>query len=201
MRVGLVVRSIISLLPACPVAAQTTSMSVDVERSAIVVHVFKTGLFSFAGDNHEVRAPISAGSVDMTARTIELKVEAAKLVVLDPNLSVEKRAQVQEKMQSDVLESAGFPLVWFRSSHVDEQKADEWLVRGELTLHGQTRPITIRVTRDSSESIAAHYRGTVALKQTDYGMKPVTVAGGTVRVKDEVRLDFDIVLAAPDTSK
>jgi len=37
------------------------------------------------------------------------------------------------------------------------------------------------------------YRGTAALKQRDFGIDPITIAGGTVKVKDEVKVEFDIV--------
>lgn len=30
------------------------------------------------------------------------------------------------------------------------------------------------------------------LKQRDFGITPVTVAGGTVKVKDELKIDLDI---------
>jgi hypothetical protein len=35
----------------------------------------------------------------------------------------------------------------------------------------------------------------VHLKQTEFGIKPVKVAGGAVRVKDEIQIDLDIQLA------
>lgn len=50
------------------------------------------------------------------------------------------------------------------------------------------------VTVDVSEK-DGHYVGSAVLKQADFGMKPVRVAGGTVRVKDEARIGFDIRLA------
>ena len=68
--------------------------------------------------------------------------------------------------------------------------AGSWSVHGELTLHGQTRPVAVEVREKSG-----HYVGTARLKQTDFGIKPIKIAGGTVRVKDEVRIDFDIQLA------
>jgi hypothetical protein len=40
----------------------------------------------------------------------------------------------------------------------------------------------------------ACYRGSATLKQTDFGITPVTVAGGTVKVKDEVKIEFEIAL-------
>lgn len=38
------------------------------------------------------------------------------------------------------------------------------------------------------------YRGSATLEQTDFGITPVTVAGGTVKVKNEVRVESDIAL-------
>jgi len=63
-------------------------------------------------------------------------------------------------------------------------------MRGELTLHGQTRPVAVDVS-----SRAGHYTGQATLKQTEFGMKPVSLLGGTVKVKDAVRIEFDIQVA------
>jgi hypothetical protein len=38
------------------------------------------------------------------------------------------------------------------------------------------------------------YRGTATLKQTQFGITPVRLAGGTVKVKDEIKVDFSIAL-------
>jgi hypothetical protein len=36
-------------------------------------------------------------------------------------------------------------------------------------------------------------RGEFSLRQTSYGIKPVSIAAGTIKVKDEVKFSFDIV--------
>jgi hypothetical protein len=36
------------------------------------------------------------------------------------------------------------------------------------------------------------YVGETKLKQTEFGITPVTVAGGTIKVKDEVKVEFSI---------
>jgi polyisoprenoid-binding protein YceI len=170
--------------------AQSKSKDIDVEHSSMTIHVAKSGLLSFAGDNHEIQAPISSGAVNEAAKMVELKVEAAKLTVLDPKLSEGKRAQVrQEMIGPHVLDATRFSEIIFRSTQVSEEKPSTWRVTGDLTLHGQTRSITIPVNSSS----AGHYRGTVTLKQTDYGITPISVAGGAVKVKDELVIDFDIV--------
>jgi hypothetical protein len=36
------------------------------------------------------------------------------------------------------------------------------------------------------------YKGNAKLKQTDFGIEPVSAGGGTVKVKDEIELEMDI---------
>jgi hypothetical protein len=45
---------------------------IDAEHSVITVRVFKSGLLSAFADNHEIRAPISSGSLDETGQRVEL---------------------------------------------------------------------------------------------------------------------------------
>ena len=58
---------------------------------------------------------------------------------------------------------------------------------GALSLHGVSKPVSVAV----AESGGA-YTGHVVLKQTTFGIKPISVAGGTIRVKDEIEIDFRI---------
>ncbi len=31
------------------------------------------------------------------------------------------------------------------------------------------------------------------MKQRDFGIMPISIAGGTVKVKDEIKIEFDVV--------
>jgi polyisoprenoid-binding protein YceI len=64
-------------------------------------------------------------------------------------------------------------------------------VRGELEMHGQTQPVSLTVVREQGR-----YKGSTSLKQSDFGITPISIAGGTVKVKDEIKIDFDIATAA-----
>ena len=171
-------------------AASAQQHAIDVKKSVMTVHVFKSGVFSALGHNHEIAAPIAGGTVDLTARQVELHTSARTLQVRDAEVSDKDRAEIQSTMLGpDVLNAEQHPEIVFRSSGVEPMGAGSWMVRGNLTLHGETRPVTVEVRERD-----AHYVGTSRFKQTDFGMKPVKVAGGTVRVKDEVRIEFDIQL-------
>jgi polyisoprenoid-binding protein YceI len=170
--------------------AQTAKSAspIDTQRSTLTIKVFKSGVFSFAGDDHEIRAPISSGSVNEQEKTVELTVDARKLQVLDPKLSADKRAEVQKKMLSgDVLDPEHFPQIEFLSTKVEQKGDDELVVHGNLTLHGTKRPVIVKV-----KGKRPNYKGSAMFKQTEFGMKPVSVGGGTVKVKDEVTIEFDI---------
>jgi hypothetical protein len=39
-----------------------------------------------------------------------------------------------------------------------------------------------------------HFTGSATIRQTAFGITPIRVAGGTISVKDEVKVDFEIVL-------
>jgi len=163
---------------------------IDSQRSFITVRVFKSGLFSAFADNHEIRAPIASGSIDEAGQRVEVMVDSRKLVVLDPNLPANKKQQVRDRMLGpEVLDSSQFKEIRFAADNIKQAAHDLFLVSGTLSLHGKTRPISVRVTRSSDR-----YRGETSLRQSEFGITPVSIAGGTVKVKDEVRIEFDIVV-------
>jgi polyisoprenoid-binding protein YceI len=164
--------------------------NIDTGRSKVLVHVSKAGLFSAFGDNHEIEAPISAGVVDAQASIVRLVIDSAAMKVLDPQLSPDKRQEVQERMLGpEVLDVQQFAQITFESTAVDRHGDKGMVVRGNLSLHGQKHPVVVTVL-----PVEGGYRGNATLKQHDYGINPVSVAGGTVKVKDELKLEFEVVM-------
>lgn len=171
--------------------ATKTARAIDTEHSTLTVHVYRTGLFGKFGHDHEIQAPIAEGSMeDGEKPSVALRVRTSEMKVLDPDLEPKKRDDVQETMLSDkVLDSVNNPEIRFASTRVTVVGPDKWLVTGTLTLHGETHAVTARVHRENGR-----YQGETTIRQTDYGMTPVSVAGGTVSVKNEVKIQFDIAV-------
>ncbi len=177
------------------------SLIIDAASSRVTIDVGKSGAFSFAGHSHEVLAPAVTGRVtfnptDWAHSAVVLQFDASALKVTgkgDPPADVPK---VQAVMLSDeVLDVRRYPTVAFRSRRVSATPRTpttvDLSIDGDLTLHGATRPLTVRAT-STLESDGMTVRGAFPIKQTDFGMTPVTAAGGTVRVKDEVQVQFVI---------
>lgn len=174
-----------------PVQANGAQLQIDPQHSSLTVYVSKQGIFAFAADNHVVNAPLTSGAFDPAAKSIELKIDAAQMRVLDPSMSPGRRAQVQANMvSSQVLDVQKYPEVTFHSTKTEATSPGKLKVTGDLTLHGQTRSVTV----DVDELDAKHYKGTATIRQTDFGITPIRIAGGTVKVKDELRVEFDIEL-------
>jgi polyisoprenoid-binding protein YceI len=178
---------------ACCLAAfaRAQPRTIDTAKSVMTVHVYKSGVFSAFGHDHEIAAPISGGTADPAGRRVELHARATALRVSDAKVSDKDREEIQKTMLgAEVLDAERYPEITFRSTSVDAAGARSWKVTGDLTLHGQTHPVTVEVREADG-----HYVGTARFKQTEFGIKPVKIAGGAVRVKDELQLDFNIQLA------
>lgn len=165
--------------------------NIDTQNSTITLHVGKTGILSGLGHEHEVRARIHSGTADVGSHpSVEVHVDARELRVTGKDEPEKDRAEVQATMQGpEVLDSEHHPEIVFKSTGAESSGPGRWTLRGNLTLHGQTRPVTVEVTLKEG-----HYVGSAEVKQTDFGIKPPGKPG--VRAKDEVRVEFDVRLAS-----
>jgi polyisoprenoid-binding protein YceI len=138
-----------------------------------------------------VGASIQSGTADTGAHpSVEVHVDARELRVIGKDEPEKDRAEVQKTMLGpEVLDTEHHQEIIFKSTSADSTGQGQWTLHGNLTLHGQTRPVTMQVTLKDGR-----YTGSATVKQTDFGIKPPGKAG--VRAKDEVRIEFDVRLAS-----
>lgn len=67
-------------------------------------------------------------------------------------------------------------------------------VEGRLTIAGTTRSLPMQVTVSKDEDGGLRVAGGQAIRMTDFGIDPPSPMLGLVKVKDEVRVKFDVVL-------
>jgi polyisoprenoid-binding protein YceI len=178
----------VSLLFAADLSAQ--EHAIDTKQSTLTIHVGKAGMFSALGHEHEIRGTISGGSAETGAHpSVEVHVNARELTVIDRDESEKARTEVQSTMLGpEVLDSGRFNDIVFKSTSAESTGDRQWTLHGDLSLRGQTRPVTVRVTLKDGR-----YAGEAIVKQTDFGIKPPGMAG--VRATDEVRIEFEVQLA------
>ena len=82
-------------------AAPSDAREIDGLHSTMTVHVYKSGFLSAFGHHHEIPAPIQSSQVEeFGSLSVELRIEARKLRVLDPDASDSTRVQIQRTMDA-----------------------------------------------------------------------------------------------------
>ena len=105
----------------------------------------------------------------------------------DPKVDARTQATIQTDMEEMTLETKRFPQIAFRSSHIEKIADGQWKVDGDLSLHGVTKSVSLAV-KQTGDSWTTH----TVLRQTDFGIKPISIGGGMIKVKNEVEIDFQI---------
>jgi polyisoprenoid-binding protein YceI len=192
--------------PANPATAASTrsvataSYKIDASQSRFMVRAFAGGFLSAFAHDHNIAIRDFSGEAQFAYGTVEpaslqLKIKSASLAVTD-KVSATDREKIEGTMRDEVLEVGKYPEIVFRSTSVSATKTGDGQyqakIAGDLTLHGVTRPLTITAQLEFGDAVL-RARGGFSLKQSSYEIKPVSVAGGTVKVKDELRFSFEIV--------
>ncbi len=174
----------------------------------IVVNVFKAGLFSvFAHDHHFAVTDWNASAVvpggDPAAASVEVVLSSGSLHDSLSRLSERDRRKVDARAAGpEGLDAAHHPRIEFRSERVElsaPARADapvHGTVHGMLSVRDRTVPVDVPF---EAEHGAGGWRvhGTAKLRQSALGIRPFSGFGGTIKVKDEVTVEFSFTLRRP----
>ena len=163
------------------------------------VHTGSGGLFGAFAHDHLIEAGKIEGcaAVDLqnlAQSSVKLSFSAAELRVVDPKESAEDRAKVQKTMETEVLRVPEYPKITFESTGVTTDSGSRYRVSGNLTIRGKASPVTVPVTVARLEDGTYKVTGTFKFKQTTFGIQPVSLMGGTIRVKDELETEWELFL-------
>jgi len=181
-----------------PVRIEASRLCVDAARSRFAIHVGSAGLFGAFGHDHliEARGIQGCGEIDAAKAeqsSVDLTFTTRDILVIDPE-HPKDRPKVQQTMETEVLKIAEFPEIRFKSSRVTK-KPGGFVVDGTLTIRGRAQNVSIPLSlteERSSGGFKAH--GQYAFKQSLFGIQPISLMGGAVRVKDELKIEFDLTL-------
>jgi polyisoprenoid-binding protein YceI len=173
---------------------------IDARASRFTVQAFATGILSAMGHNPKIGIRTFAGEVDFNAEAsqangFKLSMKSNSLGVLD-DISDKDRREIEKMMNEQVLESSKYPDIAYEATTITVARLDGALysatLNGTLSFHGVIRNqmVSARIAV-FDEMIRAS--GEFSLNQSDYGIKPVSVAGGSLKVKDELKFSFEMV--------
>lgn len=178
----------------------TVQYVIDASKSRFTVRAYATGLLSGFGHNPVLAIQGFSGTIQFAPEaladaSLSFQVQAGSLA-LTSDATEKDRREIERLMNEQVLETGRYPQIVFESKQVSGRAMGPTMfllqVDGELTLHGVARRQLIAAQMVPLEGTLRAY-GEVAIRQTDFGIKLMSVAGGALRIKDEVKLQFDIV--------
>jgi hypothetical protein len=133
-----------------------------------------------------------------TDTSVELDVDATSLRVLEGTggmqaLGDDEKANIEKTIDDEVLKRKA---ITFRSSEVQPAAGGSGLsVRGDLMLLGTSHPLAFDVAVAEGGALSA----VAVVKQTDWGMKPYSALFGALKVVDEVEVEIEVHLPAPQS--
>jgi polyisoprenoid-binding protein YceI len=184
---------------------QPVNFLIDKAVSRFSVQAFATGLFASFGHDPKIEIRDYVGEIQCIPGTFEkaflrVTVQAGGMEVLD-EMKQDDRIKLEKEMYKNVLKIAEYPTAVYESKNVTVQRAASELmlvqVSGDLSFRGavQQLPLEASVTIQGTN---LRINGSFSLHQSDYGIKPVSFAGGGLRLKDELKFTFDLVARRQD---
>jgi polyisoprenoid-binding protein YceI len=189
--------------------ATSATYEVDSEGSRIYM---KVGTATRLGHEHGVEGNLKSGKLtlgsggelvfDMASFTADTAEARKRVGLARKKISKNEAKKVTATMRGgDVLNVTKYPIATFRISSItplDKQAAGEpgaYQVEGRFTLHSTEQRLLFKASVEAPDKQGRiRISGTFTIRQTDYGIKPYSGAGGLAKVADELEISGDLVL-------
>ncbi len=143
------------------------------------------------GDNPDPRV----GTFGEFKGTVRFNTESKQLEQISMEIAPDSLSTFSDKLTAhlntpDFLDTREYPTITFESTSVEAESEDQYLVTGNLTLHGVTKEITIPVTA-TVVGPAMTLKSEFSIDRTEFGMD---------KLLDRVEKQVDIKVIAGQTS-
>jgi polyisoprenoid-binding protein YceI len=156
---------------------------------SLVVQTYREGVAAKVG--HDLVIDVTSWQATLDEQRLRLSADPRSLRVREGHrgvkpLSDKDRDEIRKNIDDKVLR--GQPISFAGTVNRREDALD---VDGELTLAGTTRPLRAPVQVADGRATA-----TIALKQSEWGIKPYRGMMGALKVRDELEIVLDVQLPA-----
>lgn len=168
----------------------------DASNAECRVFTFKEGALSALA--HDLEIEVGRFTIEVTgegpdALAVDARFEAGSLKVLHaikdgrPNeMSAGDKHKIESNMKDDVLDVRRYPEIRFRAARV-VRGGDGYVVAGELSLHGKSRPVEVKSHLSGGKQVAE-----ITLHQPDFGIKPFSAMLGTLKIKPDLKIRISL---------
>jgi len=138
----------------------------------------------FAGTAHIDTANPAASKVDLTIKTASIDTGVADR---DGHLR-----------SADFFDAEANPEITFVSTQVEREDESTWLITGDLTIKGVSKPVTIEFestgsARDPFGNLRVGFEGAATINRKDWDLSwNAALETGGVLVSEKIKLEFDV---------
>jgi polyisoprenoid-binding protein YceI len=178
-----------STVSATTTALPTGTWNVDPSHSRIGFRVKHLGISTVRGEFHEYTGQLVIAEDGTATASGTIKVNSIDTSEADRDTHLKA---------PDFFDVESYPEITFQSTSVVAIDEETYEVTGDLTMHGVTKPVTLKaevggVETDPFGKERVGLEATGELSRSDYGMKfNMALGSGNLAVSDKVRLDLDI---------
>lgn len=169
-------------------------------QSKFTVQAFATGILAGFGHNPTVAIRDFSGEAgfvqdSLANASLRLNIDVNSLDLLD-EVKDKDRREIERTMLNEVLEVHRYPEIIFQSTDIALTRIipGRYKARivGDLTMHGITRKAIWIMAQIIFSGDDLKAQGDFTLRQTDFGIKLVSVAAGALKLKDELKFVFEL---------
>jgi polyisoprenoid-binding protein YceI len=171
-----------------------TTWTIDPSHSLVEFGVRHMMFTTVKGRFGALEGTIVEDDADPSRSSVQVTIQAASIDTRDEKRDAHLRS-------ADFLDAENFPTLTFKSTSVEAKGTDHVLVRGDLTIRGTTRPVTLDVTRNGAGAnpwgqTVAGFSAETKINRKDFGLTwNVGLEAGGVLVGDEVKIAIEIEAA------
>jgi len=188
---GLAVAAALLAVSAGAMQAQAKDYKIEAAHSEADFAIKHLGISTVHGAFHGVSGVVTFDPANVTKSSV-----VATIDVTTVDTGVAAR---DTHLKSDAFfDVAKFPTITFKSTSV-VKAGDHYDVTGDLTLHGVTKSVVLKLETPSKEQIGMDkkpHRGftaTTTINRKDFGLNfAMTVASGDAMIGDDVKIELDI---------
>jgi polyisoprenoid-binding protein YceI len=178
-----------------------TTYKIDPAHSSahfVVRHMMVTNV---RGGFRSLNGTVVFDPADPAGSSIETVIDAASINTNDDQRDNHLRS-------ADFLDVEKYPTITFKSTRIEQAGDDEWKATGDLTIHGVTRTVVLKVEGPTGEgkdpwgNIRIGASAATKIKRSDFGLTwNAALETGGILVGDDLKIELDVSLVKSEAAK
>ena len=125
------------------------------------------------------------------------EMSSVEVIIQTASVRTNHPARDDDLRSSNFLQVSDYPTITFKSTEVDTTGPDHYTMKGDLTIKGTTRPVSLDVTRYgefNDPGMMGHriaYSAHTQINRKDFGLNFNMVLDGKFVVSDQIRISIE----------